>query len=370
MGSIALVTQRLVAVTGVISLLNVLSVFRHLRKSQTFRYSTVLVVDVSGTDLKNRASTMRVIRTIAESSGQFDNIVRLSSELEDRRGMLKSYTAQLRRQVSSCPEFIYIVRNWQPLNEAILDVYAGAKIVAVGDSFGLLDLRRPIDWPPAYRLRGYRRVHATFSILNYPETVAAKEKSLRLSKSHTEVSPIHLLVELNQAAAAVSKDIDMQSVQANNDGGALALLSSPQHLDGPIQRGAVLHRALLSLGQRLAIQREAAVRRAAIAGERSTVLQAQAYIDAIRGGIPTTQHVILKPHPRGVPRLTRLVADGLTGHGYDVTVLDGIAAALPVEVILLADSFRHLDSVLTLGSHSIHSLEQLRIGPARIQSGL
>lgn len=358
---------RLIAITGVTSLLNSIAVLRHLSAAGQDLAHTVLISDLSDTHPERRSATNRVIQVLAERSGHFDEIVWLPISERAQGRQLARNRNMLRHEVSCSPDEVFVVRNWQPLNEAVLNLYPAAKRHAIGDSFGFLDLRRRFEWPPAYRPLGYRAVDATFSILRYHHAVDKRRDSLRLSNSHYDVSPGLLLEAMKEAAEACSKIDEVRELRTHVTGGSLALLSSPQHLNGPVRLDSVAHRALLSFSQRFGILREVAAIQANSAGLQATLPQAEMYANAIRGRVSTTTRVILKPHPRGWPELTTLVAQSLTQSGYEVIVLTGFPAAMPTEVLLLTEPFGRLGSVITLGSHTKAALNQLAIGPARIE---
>jgi len=270
-----------------------------------------------------------VIQALAQSIESWEQIVHLQQH------ELQTFAAQraahgdgvwgdelTARVGTATADELYVARDWQPGNVLLLHGYRTATKIAYGDGIGFFFGAQRFQAPESFG----RRVRSRFKALR-----GARKRKLILpsptfdrgyfllpdvfgetpTMPYVRPDPTFLQGVLREAAATLPPGLAV--VLPPNRPTALVLLGN--------------------FGQ---------------AGWTSSNAERTAYLEAIRKTIPSTHHLLIKPHPRTTSEELRVLRHELTRLFPSVSFIDGQRSHYPVEV-LLHDGAMQRSDLLTLG---------------------
>lgn len=292
--------RRLLAVQGPTQLVTGLCALRHETAALGFspeKFRDTLVIGGLYADPEPSRGMERICRQIADI-WPFHKIVCVQDiEHRHHRGeaSFADYAAGVARTVGEGPfESVWVCRNMQPFNEAVLRAAPEARKVCYGDGYGMIDLDGR-EWMRPVSPEGYIPADEILTVIPVAHRPGIFERLPLRTVPLEELEAI-----LRQAARAVAKlqDVAQALAPLATEPFTLACLSNlteSRDVPGP---------------------------------EAETAF----YMEALGPHLRIGETIVLKSHPRECCGQTAMLADALRREGHVVHVPQGLAF-VPVELL-------------------------------------
>ena len=341
---------RLICAQGPAQLLNALAVLRYTRDTFTSRnYEDHLVL--GGFCLPAGISSdmlLKTCKTLAQS-WPFRSVsyVPLDSEMVSDF-FLSARIVRAKIPVSNV-EQLYLCRNWQPLNEYLIEAYGDAERICYGDSFGLLDLNDTSIKKRPLSPKGYARISKAYLFTPAEADEAGISFSLVDDLIQPPLQPLLNMIRQQAAAFAGLQDY-CRLLEQNGPKGLTLIIGSNMAEAGVMSaettrapnalRWLLCHAtkttcaatARASSLLRLKNPLPQMLRTYHLRGSASA--QVSMYVSEINSLCNKSEVLLIKPHPRECLRQSERLRYILSKSGYTAILVRDTFRHVPLECLL------------------------------------